>query len=74
MFAERMRYVDALEYVKILRPDVRPNDGFQRQLKAFETTVRRWTQPCAQYATHLRSVIRQGFTKFMCINTVIWMN
>ena len=41
MFAERMRYVDALEYVKILRPDVRPNDGFQRQLKAFETTVRR---------------------------------
>ena len=40
MFSERMRYADALEYVKMLRPDVRPNDGFQRQLKAFEATVR----------------------------------
>jgi len=40
MFSERMRYADALEYVRILRPDVRPNDGFQRQLKAFEATVR----------------------------------
>jgi len=41
MFSERMRYADALEYVRILRPDVHPNDGFQRQLKAYDATVRR---------------------------------
>jgi len=40
MTSERMRYADALEYVRMLRPDVRPNEGFQRQLKAFDSTVR----------------------------------
>ena len=39
MSSERMRYTDALDYVRKLRPDVRPNDGFQRQLKAYDTTV-----------------------------------
>ena len=39
MTSERMRYSDALDYVRMLRPDVRPNDGFQRQLKAFDATV-----------------------------------
>lgn len=36
---ERMRYADALEYLRILRPDVNPNDGFQRQLKEYERII-----------------------------------
>jgi len=36
MRSERMRYCDALEYLQLLRPDVHPNDGFQRQLKEFD--------------------------------------
>jgi protein-tyrosine phosphatase len=39
MNTERMRYADALRYLQMLRPDVRPNDGFQRQLKKYEVTV-----------------------------------
>lgn len=33
---ERMRFREALEYLQILRPDTKPNDGFQKQLKDFE--------------------------------------
>ena len=48
MLAERMRYVDALHYLQLLRPGVRPNDGFQRQLKHYElTTVTRQRQQSA---------------------------
>lgn len=36
---ERMRYSDALEYLRILRPDVNPNEGFQKQLKEYELSV-----------------------------------
>lgn len=36
---ERMRYADALEYLRILRPDVNPNEGFQKQLKEYESSV-----------------------------------
>jgi len=45
MSTERMRYADALEYVRLLRPDVRPNDGFQRQLKAYDTSARHCMTP-----------------------------
>lgn len=36
MNTEQMRYREALEYLQIIRPDVNPNDGFERQLKAYE--------------------------------------
>lgn len=36
---EQMRYREALEYLHILRPDVHPNDGFERQLKAYELEI-----------------------------------
>ena len=39
MRTERMRYCDALEYLQLLRPDVHPNDGFQRQLKEFDQSI-----------------------------------
>ncbi|ELT90062.1 hypothetical protein CAPTEDRAFT_126354, partial [Capitella teleta] len=39
MATEQMRYREALEYMHILRPDVHPNDGFERQLKAYELEI-----------------------------------
>jgi protein-tyrosine phosphatase len=51
MVAERMRYVDALRYLQLLRPGVRPNDGFQRQLEHYESsTVKRLRQQSAAAA------------------------
>ena len=37
---ERMRYKEALDYLRILRPEVRPNEGFAKQLRQFETSFR----------------------------------
>ena len=33
---ERMRYKEALDYLQILRPGTKPNEGFQKQLKEYE--------------------------------------
>lgn len=34
--SERLRYDDALAYLQLLRPDVRPNAGFEKQLREYE--------------------------------------
>jgi len=39
MKSERMRYREALAYLKMLRSDVSPNDGFEKQLLEYEQTL-----------------------------------
>jgi hypothetical protein len=36
MRTERMRYREALAYLQMLRPEVYPNDGFDKQLREYE--------------------------------------
>ena len=36
MRTERMRYREALAYLQMIRPEVYPNDGFDKQLREYE--------------------------------------
>ena len=36
MKSERMRFVDALDYVQLLRAEINPNEGFRKQLKEYD--------------------------------------
>ena len=40
MRAEKMSFKQALDYVRAKRTIVCPNDGFQKELKRFETSLK----------------------------------
>ena len=48
MKTERMRYREALAYLQMIRPEVYPNDGFEKQLKEYEQKL--WCTPSATSA------------------------